>query len=233
LTILLEELNREMPAEVEPLASRYLAFLWHAFNPESHRFRNFFAYDRRWLEDIGSEDSHGRALWSLGFVLGRSQNPGLRDTASRLFELALPAVSEFTSPRAWAFSLVAIHEYFRRFSGDRVAQDMRVVLAERLLALYHRCRTENWLWYEESRSYANALLPHAMLLCGQWLERSDMAEVGLASLKWLAELQRSPDGHYVLSAVMVFIGKMAPKPALISSPLRPVPWFRPVWKPTG
>lgn len=197
LTILLEELNREMPAGVEPLASRYLAFLWHAFNTEAHRFRNFFAYERRWLEDIGSEDSHGRALWSLGLVLGRSQNQGLRDTASRLFELALPTVSEFTSPRAWAFSLVAVHEYFRRFSGDRVVQDIRMILAERLLALYDRCHRENWLWYEDSMSYANALLPHALLLCGQWLERSDMAEVGLASLKWLAKLQRSPEGHFV------------------------------------
>jgi hypothetical protein len=197
LTILLEELNREMPAGVESLASRYLAFLWHAFNPEARRFRNFFAYERRWLEDIGSEDSHGRALWSLGFVLGRSQNQGLRDTASRLFELTLPIVPEFTSPRAWAFSLVAVHEYFRRFSGDRVVQDVRVVLAERLLALYDRCHTENWLWYEDSMSYANALLPHALLLCGQWLERSDMSEVGLASLKWLADIQRSPEGHFV------------------------------------
>ena len=197
LTILLEELNREMPAEVERLASRYLAFLWHAFNEQAHRFRNFFAYDRRWLEDIGSEDSHGRALWSLGFVLGRSNNQGLRDTASQLFELALPVVSEFTSPRAWAFSLIAIHEYLRRFSGDRVAQDMRVMLAERLLDLYHSCSTENWLWCEDVMSYANAQLPHALLLCGQWLDRSDMAEVGLASLRWLADIQRSSNGHFV------------------------------------
>jgi hypothetical protein len=106
-------------------------------------------------------------------------------------------MSEFTSPRAWAFSLVAVHEYFRRFSGDRVVQDIRVVLAERLLALYDHCRTENWLWYEDVMSYANALLPHALLLCGQWLERSDMAEAGLTSLKWLADIQRSPEGHFV------------------------------------
>jgi hypothetical protein len=197
LTILLEELNREMPAEVERLASRYLAFLWHAFNGETHRFRNFFAYDRRWLEDIGSEDSHGRALWSLGFVLGRSNHQGLRDTASQLFELALPTVAEFINPRAWAFSLIAIHEYLRRFSGDRMAQEMRVMLAERLLDLYRSCSSENWLWCEDLMSYANAQLPQALLLSGQWLDRSDMAEVGLASLRWLADLQRAPEGHFV------------------------------------
>ncbi len=219
LTILLEELNREMPAEVEPLASRYLAFLWHAFNMEARRFRNFFAYERRWLEAIGSEDSHGRALWSLGFVLGRSQNPGLRDTASRLFELALPAVAEFTSPRAWAFSLVAIHEYFRRFSGDRVVQDLRIVLAERLLALYDHCHTANWLWYEDNMSYANALLPHALLLCGQWLDRNDMAEVGLASLKWLTELQRSPEDHFVPIGSDGFYRRNGPKARFDQQPI--------------
>ncbi len=197
LAILLEELNSEMPAEVEPLASRYLAFLWHAFNGQSGRFRNFFAYDRHWLEESGSEDSHGRSLWSLGFVLGHSQKQGLRDTASRLFELALPIVSEFTSPRAWAFSLVALNEYLRRFSGDRVAQAMRTVLAERLLDLYQRSRAENWPWYEDVMSYANAVLPHALLLSGQGLARADMVEVALVSLRWLAEIQRSSRGHFV------------------------------------
>jgi hypothetical protein len=197
LTILLEELNRELPADIERLASRYLAFLAHAFNPETGRFRNFFGYDRRWLEEIGSEDSHGRALWSLGFVLGRSNHAGLRGMAGRLFEAALPVAAELISPRAWAFGLFAIHEYLRRFSGDRVAQDMRVVLAERLLEAYHRCSAENWCWCEENMTYANAQLPHALLLSGQWLERGDMSEVGLTSLKWLAELQRSPEGHFV------------------------------------
>jgi hypothetical protein len=128
-------------------------------------------------------------------------------------------VSEFTSPRAWAFSLVAIHEYLRRFSGDRVVQDMRLVLAERLLALYDRCHTENWLWYEDSMSYANAVLSQAMLLCGQWLERSDMAEAGLTSLRWLAELQRSPEGHFVPIGSDGFYRRNGPKARFDQQPI--------------
>ena len=82
---------------------RYLAFLEHAFNPEKKRFRNFLAYNRRWKEEQGSEDSHGRALWALGTLLARSSNQGLRGASGRLFELSVPAVVEFHSPRACAY----------------------------------------------------------------------------------------------------------------------------------
>jgi len=86
----------------------YLAFLEHAFNSAKGRFKNFLRYDRRWNEPVGSEDCHGRALWALGTVLGRSQNQGLRGAAGRLFEFALPAAMEFSSPRAWAYALLGI-----------------------------------------------------------------------------------------------------------------------------
>jgi glycosyltransferase involved in cell wall biosynthesis len=197
LTILLEELEGEMPAGVGRLASQYLAFLWHAFNPETGRFRNYLGYSRHWLEEAGSEDSHGRALWALGTVLGRSSDEGLRGTASLLFDRALSETEAFTSPRAWAFTLVAVHEYLRRFYGDRVAHTIRQTLAERLFELYQQHHATDWPWFEDIVSYANATLPHAMLLCGQWLSRPDMAHIGLESLGWLANIQTSDSGHFV------------------------------------
>src|SRR5690606_7969136 len=79
------------------LGSRYLAFINYAFNRETGRFRNFMAYQRNWLEESGSEDSHGRTLWALGTVLGRSNTPALQSIAGWLFEQALPAILETTS----------------------------------------------------------------------------------------------------------------------------------------
>lgn len=197
LTILIEDIEGEMAPEVERLASRYLAFLWHAFNETTGRFRNFMAYERRWLEEIGSEDAHGRALYALGLTLGRSNHEDLRGLAGRLFEKALPAALDFTSPRAWASTLIALHEYLRRFSGDRTARNIQKVLAERLLDLYHCAGTPDWPWCENIVSYANAQLPHALLLSGQWLSRPDMTEIGLKSLDWLADIQRAENGHFV------------------------------------
>jgi len=181
------------------LASRYLAFLWYAFNPETRRFRNFMDYQRRWQEDSGSDDSHGRAIWALGTVLGNANTAALHGMAGWLFEQALPAIRDTTSPRAWAFALIGIHEYLRRFSGDRRANQVREELAERLLKLYQSHRSDKWRWFENGLSYCNAALPHALLMCGQWIANSAMAEAGLESLGWLADLQRSDasGGHFV------------------------------------
>ena len=122
LTVLLTELLELGEFDIDALVSRYLAFLFHAYNPDTCRFRNFMGFDRRWLEEIGSEDSHGRALVGLGMIIGRSENHGHRSLACQLFESAVGSIEEFASPRAWAFSLIAIHEYLRAFSGDRPRQ---------------------------------------------------------------------------------------------------------------
>jgi len=196
LTVLIEELKQQMSVEVGDLASRYLAFLWYAFDEKTGRFRNFLSYDRRWLDAVGSEDSHGRALWALGVVLGRSQDEGLRTTANRLFEQALPGVLDFSSPRAWAFAIFAAYEYLKRLPGDRAARGVLETLGERLMALYETCSAPDWPWFEDALAYVNATLPHALLLCGQQLARADMVNVGLESLRWLARIQTNEGRHF-------------------------------------
>src|SRR3984957_9918150 len=178
--------------------SRYLAFLEHAFNAKKIRFRNFLGYDRRWKEEQGSEDSHGRALWALGTVLGRSQNHGLRGAAGRLFELALPAVVEFYSPRACAYSLLGIQEYLHSYPGDRDAQRIRFTLAHRLLDMYQSIRRHDWKWFENVVAYGNARLPQALLLVGSACADDRIVSAGLEALDWLLETQRcGTNGHFV------------------------------------
>jgi glycosyltransferase involved in cell wall biosynthesis len=177
---------------------RYLAFLQHAFNPEKRRFRNFMGYDHRWIEDQGSEDSHGRALWALGTLMARSSNQGLRGAAGRLFESSLPAVIEFHSPRACAYSVLGIQEYLRSYPGDRDAQRVRLALARRLLDMYESVQRPDWKWFENVVAYGNARLPQAMLLVGSACADERMLSAGLASLNWLMEAQRcEADGHFV------------------------------------
>jgi hypothetical protein len=196
VSVLADELGH---SEVSEMASRYLAFICYAFNRETKRFRNFMDYQRNWLEASGSDDSHGRTLWALGTLLGRSNTPGLQNMAGRLFEQALPAILTTTSPRAWAFALIGIHEYLRRYDGDRRASQVREELASRLLTLYQANRSDEWRWFEESLSYCNAALPHAFLMCGQSIPNSTMNDAALESLTWLADLQRDKTngGHFV------------------------------------
>jgi hypothetical protein len=197
LAVLLEGFGDKLAEEAFYLAARYLAFLNYAFDVQSGRFRNYLSYDRRWQEQVGSEDSHGRGVWSLGVVIGRSRYEGLYGMAERLFDLALTATLQFTSPRAWAYTILGAYEYLRRFSGDRIVHSTLVTLAERLLELYRHHSSEDWPWFEDRLTYCNARLPHALLLAGRWIERQDMIEVALKSLEWLMRLQRPQNGHFV------------------------------------
>ena len=197
LTVLLEDLGGlAAPPQLAELSTTYLAFIAYAFNPANRRFRNFMGYDRRWLDEAGSEDSHARALWALASALGRAQNDGRRNLCARLFEDALPAVEAFISPRAWAFALIAIHEYLRRFSGDRVANQLRDLLTERLLQRCRDAKQEDWSWFEDSLNYDNARLPHALILSGSWTPNAEAREVGLRSLRWLCDVQTAPAGYF-------------------------------------
>src|ERR1017187_8393644 len=192
--LIVSALLEQMPAslqrqEHQNLSHRYLSFLWLAFNTDSGRFRNFLGYDRKWQESVGSDDSHGRALWSLGKVLGHSQNVGLRGAAGRLFEAAVPATLMFDSPRAWAYCILAMQAYLDWFPGDRAIQAVRNTLANRLLDVYERSHSDNWKWFEKSLSYSNARLSQALILAGWRSNNQRMIEVGMDSLKWLVAEQ--------------------------------------------
>jgi glycosyltransferase involved in cell wall biosynthesis len=181
------------------LATRFLSYILFAFNTENGRFRNFLNYERKWLESKGSDDSHGRTLWALGTVLGKSKTLSLQNIAGRLFEQALPAILEMTSPRAWAFAIMGINEYSQRYAGDSKVSHVRLVLGEKLMEIYKKTRTEDWKWFENSLTYCNASLSQALLICGHTIPNNEMIEAGLESLHWLADLQRSDSdgGHFV------------------------------------
>jgi len=198
LMVLLEGRDVDRRHGWPDLATRYLAFLHNAFNKKKKRFRNFLSYERKWLEDVGSDDSQGRALWALGTVAGRSKREGLHRLASDLFEQALPEAKKLKGPRSCAFALMGIHEYLRRFYGHRIAQQTRISMAERLLALYEKENRPDWPWFENKVTYANAKLPHALFLSGRWLDRSNMVDTALTSLDWLCKVQTREEGsHFV------------------------------------
>ncbi|TWT54818.1 GDP-mannose-dependent alpha-(1-6)-phosphatidylinositol monomannoside mannosyltransferase [Rubripirellula amarantea] len=195
LTVLLEEQGKDS-ADVRSLASRYAAFLNNAFNRDTGRFRNFLGFDRQWLENDGSDDSQGRALWALGTCIGRSRNAGLVAWARDVFHQALPTCEQTTSPRTWALGIIGIHEYLRRYTGDRIAATMSQLLASRLTEMYEATATADWPWFEVTATYNNAKLSQALITHGHWFDDHHVADIGLKSLHWLAEKQLSPQGRF-------------------------------------
>lgn len=186
-------------SDTEPFGRRattYLAFLAAALDHGSGRFRNFMSHGRQWLEPCGSEDSHGRALWAVGTGAGRSLDDGHRRLSAWLFERALDAVDSFSSPRAWAFTLLGIHERLRRGPGDTATLAMRERLTERLMGLWAASATDDWPWFEDRVTYDNARLCQALILSGQWLDAPKVLETGLEALRWLVSIQKTQSGCF-------------------------------------
>ncbi len=195
LMVLVEELGLDS-VELQRAATTYAAFLNYAFDIPSGRFRNFLSFDRNWLEDEGSDDSVGRAAWAVGACIGRTKRRAFHSWAAQLFEPAVNAVAQTSSPRAWAFALIGIHEYLRRMSGDRLMNQYRDALTARLIELYVHSASEGWPWFEPTVSYDNAKIPHALILSGRWANNPQALEIGLRTLHWLADVQRAPAGHF-------------------------------------
>jgi len=194
---LLDEIGGQPPEEsLAGHATSYLAFLAAALDYDSGRFRNFMSHGRQWLEDAGSEDSHARALWALGTGVGRSHNEGHRRLCEQLFMKGLDAVEGFTSPRAWNFALLGIHEYQRRFPDEERTTLMRGVLVARILKLWEQCSTEDWPWFEESLTYDNARFCQVLIQSGQAMQDEGVLDVGLKSLRWLTSLQKTQAGCF-------------------------------------
>jgi hypothetical protein len=183
-------------AEVNDLAQVYLAFLAHALDAKTGRFRNFMSYTRQWLDEGGSEDSHGRALWGLGMMAAHADNENLRATSVQLFQAGIRPVKKFTAPRAWAYCLIGIHAYLELYSGDAAVRRLRQVLAERLFSLFQEHAGPDWPWCEPSVTYSNGILPHALILAGTWIPNGDMRDRGLQSLQWLCDVQHTERGDF-------------------------------------
>jgi glycosyltransferase involved in cell wall biosynthesis len=180
----------------EVLTARFAAFVQHAWNPDTGRFRNFMGFNRTWLEDKGSEDSHGRTLWALGECARKDASPSRRRWAAALFAQALPAVKSFHSPRASAFTLLGLDAYCTVVPEDRHAGEIRHILADRLMSGLKSVETPDWLWFEESLAYDNARLPQALLVTGMATQTPAYVDAGLRSLGWLMTQQTASTGCF-------------------------------------
>jgi glycosyltransferase involved in cell wall biosynthesis len=180
----------------EVLTARFAAFVQHAWNPDNRRFRNFMGFNRTWLEDRGSEDSHGRTLWALGECTRRDASPSRRRWAAALFAEALPTAEAFRSPRASAFTLLGLDGYCAVVPDNHRAREIRHFLADRLMSSLAAVETPDWSWFEEGLAYDNARLPQALMLTGMATQTPDYVDAGLRSLRWLMTQQTAPTGHF-------------------------------------
>jgi glycosyltransferase involved in cell wall biosynthesis len=203
----------------EALTARLAAFVQHAWNPDKGRFRNFMSFDRRWLEEIGSEDSHGRTVWALGECARSDASASRRHWAAALLVQALPVVEHFHSPRAWAFTLLGLDAYCAAVTEDCSARELRRRLADRLMSMLTSVETSDWVWFEDGLAYDNARLPQALIETGLATGMPTYVAAGLRSLRWLTRLQTSRAGIFRPVGSKGFGDKRKPPRAFDQQPL--------------
>ncbi|MFV1998375.1 MAG: glycosyltransferase family 4 protein [Acidiferrobacterales bacterium] len=195
VAIMVQDLH-PLKSSMTDLITVYLSFLDYAFNNGNGRFRNFLSYDRCWLEEAGSEDSYGRALWALGITVALGRNKGHVALATDLLQQTLKSVEQFASPRAIAFTIIATHAYLSRNEDDHQVEDLCKRLSQRLINWFDASATEDWPWFEDSLTYDNARLSQALLLSGRRFDDNEMMETGLRSLSWLQKIQTDETSHH-------------------------------------
>ena len=174
----------------------YAAFVSHAWNPQEGRFRNFMGFDRQWLEDIGSNDSNGRAIWSLGVAASTAPSAGVQDWARFLFGEAIDHLAGIDSPRAKAFKMLGSIAVQSSMPDHAALLDFIGDWGDRLMQHYGDTPREEWQWFEPVLAYDNARLPEALIRAAILLRRNDFLQTGLEALAWLYAIQISPTGHF-------------------------------------
>jgi glycosyltransferase involved in cell wall biosynthesis len=181
--------------ERQSLAMTYAAFIQDAWNPDAKGFRNFMRFDRSWCEDLGSEDSNGRTIWTLGRTAQDSSDPDIRAWAIQLYDQTLPAIAETESPRTTAFVMLGAAAMLRARPHARSAEVLTQG-AEFLERLLGGARRPDWAWFEAVLGYDNPRLPQALIEAGETLGRPEWTAIGVETLAWIAERQTAASGHF-------------------------------------
>lgn len=194
LTVQLGTLEPEL--RLRKLQSQYLAFVVDSFDEETGCFRNFMNYRREWLEDRGSEDSQGRALWALGELVGAGGDPGHVNLAQGVFDRAASALVETTSPRTWAYAALGSAALIRQVPTSINARCLLMLFGQRLRDAFQNCESDDWPWMEQRLAYANARIPQALIVAGDICRRPEWVAKGLDVLSWLMRQQTAPSGCF-------------------------------------
>jgi len=183
-------------ARADQLAIVYASFVQHAWNGAKGRFRNFMAFDRAWLEEVGSEDSFGRSLWAVGVTAAEARSHDLRRWAVHLFDQVAPHARGLVHLRSQAFAMLAADVLLAAYPGHALARAILADFGAHLHDALTKASRPGWTWFEPTLGYDNARLPEALIRAGRRLGDKEMEAAGFAALEWLDGIQTNRDGQF-------------------------------------
>lgn len=174
----------------------YLAYIHYAQNDDG-TFRNFMSFDRRFLDEVGSEDAFGRAIWAIGYTMAHAPKDAYFQVARKVFFNAVPQFERLRSIRSIANTIFGLYHYLKGHPSDDGMMELTQRLAQRLADEYSTHRHDDWHWYEPLLAYDNALLPLAMMRAGELLSNDAFRHIGFESMAFL-EKHTMQKGHLSL-----------------------------------
>ncbi|MCK9321708.1 MAG: glycosyl transferase, partial [Bacteroidales bacterium] len=164
----------------------YLSYIHYMQNPDGS-FRNFLSFSRQFLDEVGSEDSFGRTIWAIGYMLNNSPNDSYYQIGRLIFDKATPFFDNLKSIRSIANTIIGISHYLRSNMSDEVMIERLRKLTQVLIEQYELNSHDNWNWFEELLAYDNAILPLAMLHAAEILNEDSIKKIAFESMQFLTD----------------------------------------------
>ncbi|MGN6493155.1 MAG: glycosyltransferase family 4 protein [Agriterribacter sp.] len=186
LMVLMAYKQKKHPKALE-LSPIYLSYI-HYMQKEDGRFRNFLSFNRNFLDNVGSEDSFGRAIWALGYLLGNAPNDAYYQSGKEIFFDAAPNFEKLRSIRSIANAIIGVCYYLKSNPHDDEMTERLRKMANVLLDEYQQNRTDNWHWFEALLAYDNAMLPLSLLHAVSILNDENVSTVAMESMHFLSTI---------------------------------------------
>lgn len=216
LMVLMAYKQKKIPLALE-LSPIYLSYI-HYMQNEDGMFRNLLSFSRNFLDDKGSEDSFGRAIWAIGYLLGNAPNDAYYQSGKEIFFEAVPNFEKLQSIRSIANTMIGASYYLRSSPHDEGMTERLRYMANKLVRAYQQNRTTNWHWFEELLAYDNAILPLALLHAAGILNDKSMSDTALESMKFLSDITMK-DGYLSIVGNKEWYIKNGPQSTFAQQPL--------------
>ena len=185
-----------------PYIKKYLRFIKQCQQPEGN-FLNYVDKDHHFTEqnqEVNLDDSNGRALWALGYLISLIGvlPPEIIASADKIIEKSLLRLGTMKSTRAMAFAIKGIYYYH---STIKSPENIILIesLANRMVRMYEHESEKEWEWFEGYMTYANSILPEAML--NAWLATGEpiYKNIAISSFNFLLSHTFNENGIEVIS----------------------------------
>jgi len=182
--------ERSKSKEAVELLPVYISYI-HYMQTENGNFRNFLSFNRQYLDEVGSEDSFGRTIWALGYLIGCATSNSYREFAREILHKSFPHFKTLQHLRGMANTIIGISLYLQVVPGDEGMVNELIRLTQPLIDAFESNQSDNWQWFEEKMTYDNAILPLALLHSYEITGNEKAKQVALKTMAFLDMLTLS------------------------------------------